>query len=540
MAACGQIGESAVVEHIANLVARSLVTVEISDATARYRLLETTRAYVHEKLAESGELESVARRHAEYFRGLFEHSNAEWGTRPAPEWIAAYSKQIDDVRAALDWAFSSSGDVAVGLALTIAAVPLWMHLSLMEECRTRVEQALHRLVPNASRHRRHEMHLLAALGAALMYTRGAGAESRSAFTSALEIADSLDDTDYRLRALWGLWADRMNYGAVHEAMTLAETFSRFASDSTDPVALPIGDRTMGFALHFLGDQARARHHIERMLNGPRPSVREAHIVRFQFDPWVTARSRLATILWLQGYPEQGLSTAHRAIEEACSLNHTVTLCNALAQGACPVAFLTGDLDAAERFVTMLLDASERQGLAFWQADGRCFRGVLLIRRGDVAPGLELLRGTLDQRYKDPVHSRHDLFFGELAEALSRARRVAEALAVIDRALDRPEATKGLWYIAELLRIKGEILVQADAPNAAGAAEELFRQSIDWARRQAALSWELRAATSVARLWHQQGRAEPAREILEPVYGRFTEGFGTADLRAAKALLDHLG
>jgi predicted ATPase len=92
----------------------------------------------------------------------------------------------------------------------------------------------------------------------------------------------------------------------------------------------------------------------------------------------------------------------------------------------------------------------------------------------------------------------------------------------------------------LLRIKGEILVQADAPNAASAAEELFRQSIAWARRQDALSWELRAATSVARLWHQQGRPEPARAILEPVYGRFTEGFDTADLRAAKALLDRLG
>ena len=530
---------SEVSDCVAGLVSRSLVSAHAGELSMQYRLLETTRAYAREKLSESGELATLARRHAEYFGALFEQGNTELGTRPVTEWMAAYGKQIDDVRAALDWAFSSSRDVAAGVALTIAVVPLWTHLSLMEECRRRVAQALGSLGPAASRDRRREMQLLAALGAALMYTKGAVPETRSAFAGTLEIADRLDDTDYRLRALWGLWVDRMNSGDVRQAMTLAETFSRAAAKSTDPLAAPVGDRMTGFALHFLGDQTQARRHIERMLDGPRPSVHELHIVRFQFDPWVTARSRLATILWLQGHPDQAVSTAQRGVEEAVALNHAVTLCNAFAQGACSVAFLAGDLAAAERFVTVLLEYSERHGLAFWHADGRCFKGVLLLRRGDTGRGLDMLRATLGELSKTPFHTRYDPFLGEVADALSRVGLVAEGLAAIDQALDRTKQSGGLWYVAELLRIKGEIVLRAGAPNAAAAAEELFRQSIDSAQRQDALSWELRASTSLARLWHGRRRGSQARKLLSAVYRRFTEGFGTADLVSAKALLDRL-
>src|SRR3989454_6065731 len=183
----------------------------------------------------------------------------------------------------------------------------------------------------------------------------------------------------------------MNSGDVRQAMTLAETFSRAAPKSTDPLAAPVGDRMTGFALHFLGDQTQARRHIERMLDGPRPSVHELHIVRFQFDPWVTARSRLATILWLQGHPDQAVSTAQRGVEEAVALNHAVTLCNAFAQGACSVAFLAGDLAAAERFVTVLLEYSERRGFGLLHAGGRRFQGGLFVRRGGTRRGVGNVR-----------------------------------------------------------------------------------------------------------------------------------------------------
>jgi predicted ATPase len=534
-----EIAASEVVDCIANLVPKSLVTADAGGAMVRYRLLETTRAYSLEKLVQAGEFEAVARRHARRYPDLFEGAEAEAETRPTDEWLADYGSTIDNLRAALDWAFSPVGDASIGVALTAAAVPLWTHLSLVEECRYRVEQGLASLGRREGSDKRREMQLAAALGAALMYTRGATSETRAAFVRALEIADSLDDTDYRLRALSGLWVDRMNDGAVGDAMRLAERLSLLASSLADPIALQIAEGTMGFALHFLGDQVNARRHIERMFSGYVPELHNRPIIRFQFDPWITARMRLAVILWLQGYPDQATRTVERCIDDALSINHAVTLCNAFAQGACPIALLTGDLEAAERSVTMLLYRAERSGLCFWHADARCFEGVLLIRRGDVARGLDILRNALDEFSSVTSHTRYDAFLGELAEALGRLGDVPSGLAALDRALDRTERTEGRWYVAELQRIKGELLLLEGAPGPATAAEGHFRQALDWARRQGALSWELRAATSLARLLSDRGRSADARGLLQPIYDRFTEGFDTADLKAAKALLDAL-
>jgi predicted ATPase/DNA-binding winged helix-turn-helix (wHTH) protein len=528
-----------VFEAIANLAAKSLISTDISSDVTYHRLLDTMRAYALEKLGESGEIERVRALHAEYYRDLFERAETEWETRPTAEWLGDYGHQIDNLRAALDWAFSPGGDASIGVAMTAAAVPLWTHLSLMGECRYRMEQGLASLAQREDRDERREMRLATGLGAALMYTRGATPETRAAFARALEIADSLDDTDYRLRAFWGLWVDRMNDGAVRDAMRLAERFSLLASSSADPIAVSIGERTMGFALHFLGDQANARRHIERMLSGNVPGLHDRPIIRFQFDPWLTAQMRLAVILWLQGYPDQATRTVESRISDALSINHAVTLCNAFAQGVCPVALLTGDLEAAERSVTMLLDHAERSGLGFWRADARCFKGVLLIRRGDVAQGLDILRKALDEFSSAMSHTRYDAFLGELAEALGGLGDIPHGLAALDHALDRTGRTGSRWYVAELLRIKGELLLLQDAPGAAAAAEDHFRQALDWAHRQGALSWELRAATSLSRLWRDQHRVAEARALLGSVYGRFTEGFATAGLREARSLLEQL-
>jgi predicted ATPase/DNA-binding winged helix-turn-helix (wHTH) protein len=534
-----ELAPSDVIDRLFDLVTRSLVSTETDGSLVRYRLLDTTRAYALEKLIESGERERLARRHAEYYRDRFERAETELEARPAAEWLTDYGRHIDNLRAALDWAFSPSGDASLGVALVVAGVPLWTHLSLMEECRYRVEEALTCLGNRVDRDKRCEMQLFAALGAALMYTRGATPETREAFARGLEIADSLDDTDYRLRALWGLWVDRMNEGAVRDAMALAERFSLSALNSTDPIALAMGERTLGFAHHFLGDQENARRYIERMFSIYVPELPHRPIIRFQFDPWLTARMRLAVILWLQGYPDQATHTVKSCIEEALSINHAVTLCNGVSQGACPVTLLTGDLSAAERAVAMLLEHAERSALSFWQADGRCFKGVLLIRRGNIAEGSNILREALNEASSATSHTRYDSFLGELAEALGKLGEISRAEAVLDGAFERTERTGGRWYVAELLRIRGELLLLKSAEEAASAAEDQFRQALVCARQQGALSWELRAATSLARLLRDRGRPADALAVLQPVYSRFTEGFDTADLKTATALLDAL-
>ena len=145
VAASAEIAASEVVESLANLVTKSLVSVDVGGVMVRYRLPETIRAYALQRLVESGEREQIARRHAEYHLGLFERAEAEAETRPMAEWLAEYRPRIDNLRAALDWAFSPGGDASIGVALTAASVPLWVDLSMMAECRRHVERALARL-----------------------------------------------------------------------------------------------------------------------------------------------------------------------------------------------------------------------------------------------------------------------------------------------------------------------------------------------------------------------------------------------------------
>jgi predicted ATPase/DNA-binding winged helix-turn-helix (wHTH) protein len=537
VAAIGEIAGSDIVDCAANLVAKSLVAADLGGATALYRLLETTRAYALEKLTQSGEFQQVARRHAEYYRDLFERAEAELQTRPASEWLAAYSRQIDNLRAALDWAFSPAGDVPVGVALTIAAVPLWVQLSLVQECRGRVERALASLVPEAGRSASQEMKLYAALGASLLYSKGPMLETEAVWAKALEIAEGLGDTQYQLRALYGLWACRLNCGEYGVTLTLARRFYSLAQDRGDPADLPIGDQMIGVSLHYCGDQTNARRHIERMLSGYVAPVQR--LLLFQFDQRVVARFALPRILWLQGFPDQARRTAQTTVDDARALNHAVSLCLALNKAACPVALFTGDLAAAESYVAMLRDSSAAHALPIWRAEAHRFHATLLIRNGDFDTGLRLLRTSLEQSPEATYQPYFTWFLGELAEGLGRAGQIAEGLEAIDEALARSERNEDRWCVAELLRIRGELLLLQGSPESAAAAEDHFRQALDWARRQGALSWELRGRTSLARLLRDQYRFTEAIALLAPIYDRFTEGFETADLKTAKALIDSL-
>jgi predicted ATPase/DNA-binding winged helix-turn-helix (wHTH) protein len=543
VAADDDIVSSEIVGCIANLVAKSLVTADVGGPLAHYRLLETTRAYARERLIESGELERFTRRHAEHYRDLFEQAEAEWSTRPTDDWIAAYLPCLDNVRVALDWAFGDGGDAAVGVVLTVAAEPLWGHLSLIDECRRRVEQALASLDSGAMRGTRRHVQLLAAIGSARLYSsRRAGsdpAEIEAAFAGALELAEALGDTDYQLKALWGLWVDRFNRGEHRHALELATRFRDRAARASEPADRLVGERMIGFSLQLLGEQLAARQHTQRMLDRYVAPIRRSHLIRFHFDQRITAQMTLSQILWQLGFPDQAMATLQAGVEDALRLGHAMSLCNILAQAACPVALYTGHLAQAERFVSMLLDHSARHSLQVWHIWGRCFGAALAISRGDQLRGLEAFRAAFNELPRTRFALRHTAFLGELAEAQSHAGETARSVATIRQALERSERNEELWCKAELLRIKGEILLRAATADAQGEAEQAFLQALDWARRQSALSWELRAATSLARLRARQGRADEGRTLLAATYQRFTEGFETADLMAAADLLREL-
>jgi predicted ATPase/DNA-binding winged helix-turn-helix (wHTH) protein len=545
VAASLELAPAEVVDGLSNLVAKSLVAAEVDGAVARYRLLETTRDYALEKLAESGERDRLARHHAEYGRDLLERAESESETRPTAEWLADYGWRLDNLRASLDWAFSPAGDAIVGVAMTAAAVPLWMQLSLPEECRGRVERALAALAAGASRDARREMKLHAALGASLIYTRGpAGPETGAAWTKALELAEGLDDAEYRLVSLGGLWFFHGASSQHRMALELAQRFCALAARRPDPNYRLVGERMIAVSQHYLGDHSSARRHLERVLAEYVTPDYTSPLLRFQFRPHVAARVFLAWILWLQGLPDQAIRAAENSVEEARAANHVLSLCYALTWAACPIALLVGDLAAAESYLKMLLDQSTRHSLPLWGAFGRSHWGVLLIARGDLDAGLRLLRASYDEFGEGTVAWRLTTFrtFRDAivaGEALGRTGKIGDGLVLVGEAIDHSERTEERWAFAELLRVKGELLLLQGAPGAARAAEDHFRQALDWARRHGALSWELRAAASLARLLRDQGQSADAMALLQPVYDRFTEGFDTADLKAAKALLGAL-
>src|SRR5262249_47328630 len=336
---------------------------------------------------------------------------------------------IDNVRAALDWSLSPAGDTVTGVALTVATVPLWFALSLTRECGTRIDRAL--ATRAASRDLDHEMRLYAARAWSLMQTRGFVAETEAAWTRVLEISEQHGDVDYQLRALWGLWACHLNRGDLRSALALAKQFFQLAAQQTNSTHLPIGDRMIGYILHLMGDQTRARQHADRMLSRYEVPLIGAQIIRFVFDQRATAQCFLARILWLQGFPDKAMRLVKSIIDGSQASNDVLSLCQALVQAACPVAFFVGDLAAAEHYVTVLLEHSERQALVFWQAYSRCFEGLLFIKRGDVVDGLPKLGVALERLREIQFGVYYGVFLSEFADALGRVGRVEEWLSASD-------------------------------------------------------------------------------------------------------------
>jgi predicted ATPase len=227
------------------------------------------------------------------------------------------------------------------------------------------------------------------------------------------------------------------------------------------------------------------------------------------------------------------------VEEGLALDQALTFCSVLGQAACPIALLTGDFDAAERYGTMLLDHTERHGIRLWNVWARCFNGLVTARRGDLASGLRGLHDGLVRAGDARLLPRFLFLEGEQARCLGDIGESELALASVDQMLARCAAREERWYIPELSRIKGELMRVAGGTVDAAAVETLFDEALEEAHRQGALAWELRTATSLATLWRDLGRSCEAATLLRPIYARLTEGFATVDARAARTVLETL-
>jgi predicted ATPase/DNA-binding winged helix-turn-helix (wHTH) protein len=528
------IHDAQVVEAMGRLVSKSLVSTGTGDTMMRYRLLDATRAYAVAKLVDSGEADATARRHAVYYCECFDRLNVRSPACPQAARFALCAESLGNLRAALEWGFLEQGDIGLGTALAARSARLFLESSLLSECHRWTERALAAL-DDHTRGTQREMELQAALGLSLMFTKGNSEQVNAALTRGLELAEELRDLTNQLRLLGRLHIFHERAGDFHRALSFAQRGESVAREIADPVGISAAQSLLGLSYHLIGRQADARTHLEAALVHS-PASQRINTIHFGFHHRNRARIALARTLWLQGCPDQAVRLTRQTIEEAGAIGHPVTLCIALIW-AVSVFHWVGDSASAAESIERFIAHADRHSLAPYHAVGRGMRGELSVKCGRAEVGTDLLRSCLETLHADRYELMTTAFYSALAEGLAMTKQFDQALVTIDETIDLVERNGDLFNLPESLRLKGEFLVSVEE---ARQAEECFLRSLELAGQQSAPSWELRTTTSLAGLWLRQGRRDEARAALAQVYARFSEGFETADLKAAKQFLDDTG
>jgi non-specific serine/threonine protein kinase len=521
-----------VADCIFNLVEKSIVTFDRPAPDERWHLLETVRAYAMDKLAGNADHPPTARRHAEFFRDFFASFNANAGPEGGGDELPCYTREVDNLRAALSWAFSTSGDPTLGVALAAAAVTFWLAASLLDECCSWTSKALAELDGTGDDER--EMVLRSGLGQSLMFTEGTTAATRTNLTRALSIAEAIGSIEHQKRAVHGLWQISLRSVELRRALQLSRRYAEFAHSDTDLAVTHTANLMVGMSLTYLAEYVEATSLLERAIHDYPVAQRQRDTASLGINAPASAFGHLSTCLLARGLIDAATRAAERSIEEAQQVGQPVALCLALARPAGLLFPEIGAFDTAERHIAAILEQADRHALHTFRALAVCASGRVLFMRGDPASGAAALRSGLAQFEATGYRSFQTIFRGYFAEALTAAGNADEGLAEVKAALCFAEQMDYMRFVPELLRIHGSLMAsrQPDDP----AAEEVFRRAISLARRQQALYWELRAALSLAELWQAQSRHAEAHALLAPICQRFTEGLTAPALVRANALL----
>ncbi len=377
-----------------------------------------------------------------------------------------------------------------------------------------------------------EMELQAALGVSLMFTRGNSPDAHAALSRGLALADELDDPQQQLRTLGAFVVFHDRVGQFRESVAIAKRSERAAKRLAEPAAHMISDWMIGTSVHLLGDQVDAERRCRSAVTAPAELKRVAPYY-YGFDHRIRGLVALGRTLWLVGRPEEAMRVAHQTICEAEELRHPVSLAISLVWTS-PVFLWSGDHSTAADIIDRLTAFAERHSLGPYVHVGLALRGELAVKQGKPSQGIELLRRSQDALQRHHHGILDTVFATAQAEALGQLGQLGEAVVEIDRAIASAQRKGDSFDLAEMLRVKAS-LVATVAPE---EAEQHGLSAIQVARAQGALGWELRAATLLAQLWIAQGRASEGRELVRATLGRFAEGFRTADLVAAHALLSN--
>jgi predicted ATPase len=392
-------------------------------------------------------------------------------------------------------------------------------------------------LPQTPEHMHDELLLQHTLGVSLMAIKGYTApEVEQAYARAHTLCQQVGETPQLFPVLIGLFLFYVNRPDHQTAYTLAAQCLTLAQRAGDAELLVQAHMALGVTLFWLGQLSQARAHLEHGVALYAPQPHPSLAWRYGQDPGVVCHDYASRVLWHLGYPDQARQSSHAALTLAQELSHPLSLVYALGSATLLHYYLReAGAVHAQAEVTMAL--SKEHGFPFWWASGMIRQGWALAAQGQGAAGLAQIHQGLAARRATEEGIRPQIA-GMLAEAHGRAGQVEAGLHVLAEAFTVLEDSGERPYEVELHRLKGELLLQ-HAVTQPGEAEACLQQALTVARRQQAKSWELRTATSLARLWQQQGKRQEAHDLLAPVYSWFTEGFDTADLQDAKVLLDAL-
>ena len=528
------VDEAQVFTTIDSLIAKSMVATRPIGAMMRYRLLDTTRAYILQTSTDELDIAGLSERHAAYHRRWLEQTGDEWSSLSTGAQRAPHVAALNNVRAALEWCFGVDGNIDIGVGLASAAVPVLMTMSLLSECLRWSERAILALNDTA-RGGLEEMHLQTGLGMSLMFTRGHSSVAREALQRGLSIAEARGDTRNQMLLLAQLHMFTFRTGDFKSSLHYGRRSSTVALTLGDPAAIALGHCLAGISLHMAGELASARVELEATLQHP-PESRPRLTVDLGFDYYHWAGIALARTLWMQGHPTAAVARLRETVNDAQRLDHTVTLTIVL-HWAAALYLWTGDIPNAEQHLEWFIERATTHSMEPYLAVGLGLKGDLAIRRDDATGGVIALEHCLERLHASHYELITTSLNIALAQGYASLGRIDDGVRLIDETLLLIEANGDFAFLPESLRVKGRLL---QSMSAHGDAERCFRRSLELSQARGAHGWSLRAAMDLASLLATQGKLENAAALLRPVFDTFAEGSESEDLTSAARLLSTLG
>ncbi|MET4091064.1 putative ATPase/DNA-binding winged helix-turn-helix (wHTH) protein [Bradyrhizobium sp. S3.5.5] len=529
------VGAEEIFDAVAGLVEKSLIATRIDAAQAQYRLLDTTRAYALEKLEEHAEVDMALGRHAEYLAGHLETLREALSGLPGAERVAAYSDQLSNVRAALEWSFGPQGDAEIATRLAAVSTQVFLELSLLIECQAWAQRAMASL-GNPHRDSHRAMEISASIPLAMMHTEGNDQRVRTAFVKALEIAIERGDLRYELRILSGLFTYSHWTMDIRGATDIAVRSKKLALRTGDHDDMALAEAMLAASEHLLGNHLAAQLHCEsglrHLASGPRSRT---ELYLFHYTSFLLVG--MARSLLYRGLLDQSLDYARRAREEGQRSGNPATFCRSVAL-VLPVFLAMADLKQSDQYIGELSELSAARSLMPYRSIAAGLKGQWLLLQDNRIEAIQLLKRALEELHVQ----RHEMlnmdFTCDLAAALVDLGENDEALTLTVDAIAQQQRAGKLLHMPALFRMKGLILASRSAEDHSGAEESLL-SAIDWAKRQSATLFELRAATDLAGLLRKQGRAPEAYEYLNASLDRMPAGISFPARTRAVQMLSQL-